>query len=78
MPKVLLARFQRESLPFLVWGGFAGDPPSEGFESEADPCDFEAIMRGKEDEVQQHDQQAQFQAASVGTISICTQVAHST
>jgi len=47
VPRVLLARFQRESLPFLPWEGVAGDPPSEGIESEGEPCDFEAIIHGK-------------------------------
>ncbi len=44
VPKVLLARFQRESLPFLPWEGFAGDPPSEGLEPEGEACDLEAMI----------------------------------
>jgi len=53
VPRVLLARFQRESLPFLPWEGFAGDPPSEGIESEGEPCDFEAIIHGKKKQYHQ-------------------------
>jgi len=56
VPKVLLARFQRESLPFLPWDGFAGDPLSEGFEFEGEPCDVEAIIHEKKREIPQYHQ----------------------